>query len=129
MSRPSSANASRALADALPRSRSALISSTRSSPNAPNAISVEEKAEVEDESEKAYALTRAENIDDKKLMSMSDKEIDTVVTDILENLGLMHVADTLMGGSITVKGGLSGGEKKRVQCGVELVTNPEIVVL
>ena len=61
--------------------------------------------------------------------SLSDKEIDTVVTDILENLGLMHVADTLIGGSITVKGGLSGGEKKRVQCGVELVTNPEIVVL
>merc|ERR1712232_879907 len=27
------------------------------------------------------------------------------------------------------KGGLSGVEKKRVQCGIELVTNPEIVVL
>ena len=63
---------------------------------------------------------------DKKL---SDKEIDTVVNDILDNLGLTHVADTLIGGGPLMAGGLSGGEKKRVQCGVELVTNPEIVVL
>lgn len=60
---------------------------------------------------------------------MSDKEIETVVNDILDNLGLTHVADTLIGGGPLMAGGLSGGEKKRVQCGVELVTNPEIVVL
>jgi energy-coupling factor transporter ATP-binding protein EcfA2 len=35
----------------------------------------------------------------------------------------------LIGGGILMAGGLSGGEKKRVQCGVELVTNPEIIVL
>ena len=61
--------------------------------------------------------------------SLSNKEINNVVDDILDNLGLTHVADTLIGGGPLMAGGLSGGEKKRVQCGVELVTNPEIVVL
>ncbi|KAL7527482.1 hypothetical protein ACHAXR_005154, partial [Thalassiosira sp. AJA248-18] len=60
--------------------------------------------------------------------NLSDDDIDTVVTDILDNLGLTHVADTLIGGGILMSGGLSGGEKKRVQCGVELVTNPEIII-
>ena len=60
--------------------------------------------------------------------SLSNKEINNVVDDILDNLGLTHVADTLIGGGPLMAGGLSGGEKKRVQCGVELVTNPEIVV-
>ena len=59
----------------------------------------------------------------------SDKEVTMVVDDILDNLKLMHVADTLIGGGPLMAGGLSGGEKKRVQCGVELVTNPEIIVL
>jgi len=61
--------------------------------------------------------------------NLSNAEIDDVVNDILENLGLQHCADTLIGGGPLMKGGLSGGEKKRVQCGVELVTNPEIIVL
>lgn len=52
-----------------------------------------------------------------------------LVNDILDNLGLGHCADTLIGGGPLMRGGLSGGEKKRVQCGVELVTNPRIVVL
>lgn len=59
----------------------------------------------------------------------SDKEVTMVVDDILDNLQLNHVADTLIGGGPLMAGGLSGGEKKRVQCGVELVTNPEIIVL
>lgn len=63
---------------------------------------------------------------DKKL---SDSDIEIVVNDILDNLGLQHCADTLIGGGPLMSGGLSGGEKKRVQCGVELVTNPEIVLL
>ena len=60
---------------------------------------------------------------------MSDLEISDVVNEILENLGLQNCADTLIGGGILMAGGLSGGEKKRVQCGVELVTKPEIIVL
>ena len=61
--------------------------------------------------------------------NLTDEEIDIVVEDILENLGLQKCADTLIGGGILMNGGLSGGEKKRVQCGIELVTNPEIIVL
>lgn len=60
---------------------------------------------------------------------LSDKEIDDIVTEILDNLGLEHVADTLIGGGMLMAGGLSGGEKKRVQCGVELVTSPSLLVL
>eukprot|EP00567_Pseudictyota_dubia_P002639 CAMPEP_0197468362 /NCGR_PEP_ID=MMETSP1175-20131217/66043_1 /TAXON_ID=1003142 /ORGANISM="Triceratium dubium, Strain CCMP147" /LENGTH=641 /DNA_ID=CAMNT_0043004459 /DNA_START=144 /DNA_END=2069 /DNA_ORIENTATION=- len=56
-------------------------------------------------------------------------EIDDVVNNILDNLGLQHVADTLVGGGALMSGGLSGGEKKRVQCGIELVTNPCLLVL
>jgi len=63
---------------------------------------------------------------DKKL---SDADIDDIVEDILDNLDLQDCADTIVGGGLLMKGGLSGGEKKRVQCGIELVTNPEIVVL
>ena len=61
--------------------------------------------------------------------NVRDDEIDVLVNDILDNLGLGHCADTLIGGGPLMRGGLSGGEKKRVQCGVELVTNPRIVVL
>lgn len=61
--------------------------------------------------------------------SLTDADIATVVNDILDSLGLQDCADTLIGGGPLMSGGLSGGEKKRVQCGVELVTNPEIVLL
>jgi len=61
--------------------------------------------------------------------NLSDQDIDDVVDDILENLGLQNCADTMVGGGAFMNGGLSGGEKKRVQCGIELVTNPEIVLL
>ena len=60
---------------------------------------------------------------------MTNGDIDILVEDILDNLGLMHVADTLIGGGPLMAGGLSGGEKKRVQCGIELVTRPSLVVL
>ena len=60
---------------------------------------------------------------------LTDGDINAIVDDILDNLGLSHVADTLIGGGPLMSGGLSGGEKKRVQCGVELVTRPSLVIL
>jgi ABC-type multidrug transport system ATPase subunit/ABC-type multidrug transport system permease subunit len=62
-------------------------------------------------------------------LSVTNDEINDIVNDILDNLGLSHVADTLIGGGPLMSGGLSGGEKKRVQCGVELVTRPSLVIL
>jgi len=61
--------------------------------------------------------------------NLSDADIDDIVEDILQNLDLKDCADTIVGGGLLMKGGLSGGEKKRVQCGIELVTNPKIVML
>ena len=61
--------------------------------------------------------------------SKTDDEIELIVNDILDSLGLNKCADTLIGGGPLMAGGLSGGEKKRVQCGVELVTNPRCIVL
>ena len=61
--------------------------------------------------------------------NLTDRDIDVIVDDILDNLGLSKVADTLIGGGPLMSGGLSGGEKKRVQCGVELVTRPSLVIL
>jgi ABC-type multidrug transport system ATPase subunit len=46
---------------------------------------------------------------------------------IMKQLGLSHVADTIIGGG--GEGGLSGGEKRRVAIGVELVSEPNIVFL
>jgi len=61
--------------------------------------------------------------------NLGDDSIEAVVNDIIDKFRLGKCADTLIGGGPLMAGGLSGGEKKRVQCGVELVTNPEIVVL
>lgn len=55
------------------------------------------------------------------------EERSQVVDSLLNALGLDHVQDTLVGSSKTR--GLSGGEKKRVAIGVEIVTNPSILFL
>jgi ABC-type glutathione transport system ATPase component len=61
--------------------------------------------------------------------SISTDEIERLVDEILEELGLEACADTMIGGGVMMSGGLSGGEKKRTQCGVELVTKPGIIIL
>jgi ABC-type multidrug transport system ATPase subunit len=62
--------------------------------------------------------------------SLTADDIDMLVDEQLTQLGLQKCADTMIGGGLLMGGGkLSGGEKKRTQCGVELVTNPGIIVL
>lgn len=57
-----------------------------------------------------------------------DREtLDLIVNDLLESLGLTHVQDTIIGTEL--RRGLSGGEKKRVAIGIELVTNPTLLFL
>ena len=43
----------------------------------------------------------------------------------MEGLKLQKVADTLIGSSVLP--GLSGGEKRRVSLGIELVVSPKII--
>jgi ABC-type multidrug transport system ATPase subunit/ABC-type multidrug transport system permease subunit len=50
------------------------------------------------------------------------------VAGVLEELGLSHVADSPVGGSGNIRG-VSGGERRRVTIGMELVTDPAIIVL
>lgn len=61
--------------------------------------------------------------------SVTNEEIEVLVNEILRELGLDGCADTMIGGGVMMRGGLSGGEKKRTQCGVELVTKPNILIL
>jgi len=49
------------------------------------------------------------------------------VNELVEELGLESCKNTLVG-NIFLKG-LSGGEKKRTAIGVELITNPKIILL
>ncbi|KAI8586885.1 hypothetical protein BDZ88DRAFT_267648 [Geranomyces variabilis] len=50
------------------------------------------------------------------------------VQEVMDVLGLTHIADSRIGGVMT-KRGISGGEKRRVSIGVELVTNPAVLYL
>ncbi|KAJ3167225.1 hypothetical protein HK101_011808 [Irineochytrium annulatum] len=49
------------------------------------------------------------------------------VQEVMDTLGLTHVADVRVGGF--GKRGISGGEKRRVTIGVELVTSPAVLLL
>ncbi|KAJ3066124.1 hypothetical protein HDU98_010549 [Podochytrium sp. JEL0797] len=58
---------------------------------------------------------------------MSDKEKQERVQEVINTLGLSHVANSRVGGFGTR--GISGGERRRVSIGVELVTSPGILFL
>lgn len=55
-------------------------------------------------------------------------EVHRRVDAVLSELGLRHVADSPIGGGAGIRG-ISGGERRRVTIGMELVTNPGILVL
>lgn len=59
--------------------------------------------------------------------SISDEELTALTEGMLTELGLQECADTIVGG-VLIKG-ISGGERKRTSVGVELVTQPAIVLL
>ncbi|KAI8621918.1 P-loop containing nucleoside triphosphate hydrolase protein [Chytriomyces sp. MP71] len=59
--------------------------------------------------------------------SMTSKEKMTRVDEVLDTLGLSHVANSRVGGF--GMRGISGGERRRVSIGVELVTSPGILFL
>lgn len=59
--------------------------------------------------------------------TITNEELDDLTARMLKELGLMHCADSFVGGPL-IKG-ISGGERKRTSVGVELVTMPSIVCL
>lgn len=48
--------------------------------------------------------------------------------EIIRCLNLERAADTIIGDNIKIRG-ISGGEKKRVNIGIELVSNPNLLFL
>jgi ABC-type multidrug transport system ATPase subunit len=56
-----------------------------------------------------------------------DENLHKLVEKMLKELGLMHCADTYVGGALLK--GISGGERKRTSVGVELVVKPAMVFL
>ena len=54
-------------------------------------------------------------------------EIEDLADEILSNLGLTKVKDVIVGD--VGKRGISGGERKRVNIGIELMRKPQILFL
>jgi len=59
--------------------------------------------------------------------STTNQEIELLVEEYLDKLGLSKCADAIIGGGL--KKGISGGQKKRACIGIELVTDPGIIFL
>ena len=57
----------------------------------------------------------------------SAKQNEAKVKDLLEELGLTNVKDVLIGSALQKT--ISGGERKRTAIGVELITDPSLLLL
>ena len=63
-----------------------------------------------------------------KIRMVSDEyETKKVVNDVIERLSLQAFCDQMIGGIF--RRGISGGERKRVSIGYELITNPSLMFL
>jgi ABC-type multidrug transport system ATPase subunit len=72
-------------------------------------------------------LTVKETLNFSASFKMSKHQARKRVQDIIEQLGLKACEDSFVGGF--VRKGISGGEKKRVSIGVELLTDPSVLFL
>ena len=61
--------------------------------------------------------------------AMTNEDKRERVSIILEVLGIAHVKDSIIGGFRVGRRGISGGEKKRVAIGQELLYNPSVILL
>ena len=59
--------------------------------------------------------------------TVTTEEIEKLVTELLEQLGITDCADTMIGGAL-IKG-ISGGQRKRTSVGVEIITQPSLLFL
>ncbi|KAJ4837772.1 ABC transporter G member 23 [Turnera subulata] len=62
-----------------------------------------------------------------RLRNMSSKEKEQRVDNLMHELGLLHVADSFVGDD--ENRGISGGERKRVSIGVDMMHDPPILLL
>ncbi|XWS71252.1 hypothetical protein CRYUN_Cryun03dG0122600 [Craigia yunnanensis] len=62
-----------------------------------------------------------------RLKEMSSKEKEARVESLMQELGLLHVADSFVGDE--ENRGISGGERKRVSIGVDMIHDPPILLL
>ncbi|KAE8674937.1 ABC transporter G family member 23 [Hibiscus syriacus] len=62
-----------------------------------------------------------------RLKEMSSKEKEQRVESLMQELGLLHVADSFVGDH--EHRGISGGERKRVSIGVDMIHDPPILLL
>jgi ABC-type multidrug transport system ATPase subunit len=60
-------------------------------------------------------------------LNASKSSVESHVSQIIDDLGLLACADTVVGGQLVR--GLSGGEKKRTSVGIELISNPSVLFL
>jgi ATP-binding cassette subfamily G (WHITE) protein 2 len=62
-----------------------------------------------------------------KLMTNLDRnQINKKVNDLIMRLGLENCRHTRIGSQL--KGGISGGERKRASIGYELITDPQVIL-
>ena len=59
---------------------------------------------------------------------LSNEELDKLILDTLEKLGLKGTENTIIGSPETVKG-ISGGQRKRLNLAMELLADPKIIFL
>lgn len=58
----------------------------------------------------------------------SDEEVQNVVEEVMNELGLIHVRHSLVGSPLGSVRGVSGGERKRCAVGAELVVRPSLLL-
>ena len=59
-------------------------------------------------------------------LKSSEEEQDVFVEKLLSELGMNHIANNMIGGTFR---GITSGERKRCAIGIELVSDPSVIIL
>jgi ABC-type multidrug transport system ATPase subunit/ABC-type multidrug transport system permease subunit len=65
----------------------------------------------------------------KTSKDISDDQVRINVTETMSELGLLHIQDSIVGSPLGPVRGISGGERKRVSVGIEMVERPSLLLL
>lgn len=61
--------------------------------------------------------------------SVSNEEVNLIVDEVMKDLGVSHIRESLIGNTTSGIRGISGGERKRVSVASELVVRPPLLLL